>query len=218
MIFVSEKDTFGYRINNFIITKNIIQMKSTFLLFSFLIFSFSLFAQFNAYDPLPPYDPPTFTWGDRYYEKNLEGLGFLMTDLRTLDPELYQSLRSRYNALKRRNQEARSIAIGGGVIGGALLIVGVMDSGPSKESFGPSSISTSPKGPNINFGLIGGGLLIAGIASIVSYQKSIKHADILNFTNFFNEKSYGEKIYFSIRPEVGVGKNLSGGLALSLRF
>ncbi|MEM6966537.1 MAG: hypothetical protein AAF573_17365 [Bacteroidota bacterium] len=193
-------------------------MRFTFLLlFFFGVTSFAL-AQFHPHDHLPPQDPPTFSWGDRYYEKNIQGLGFLMTDLRTLDPDLYRTLRPRYEQLRQRNRTARSVGIVGGLAGSALMIAGVLDSRPRREAFGTNTISSASNGPEINYGMIGGGLLVFGAASIFYYQKTVRHADILNFVNYFNEKSYGEKIYFSIRPEVGLGNNLSGGVVLSWRF
>jgi len=197
-------------------------MKTQILLFLFAFISFASFSQHHEhYGYYPEYDRPTFNWGDRVYQKNLEGIGFLMNDLKVLDPTLHTLLIDEYSSLRQREQNAKMIGIGGGVIGGAMLIGGVLTSDssrPDRPTSFNSNFNSNPTGPEINWALIGGGIIVAAVASIASGKQRVKQQDLLNFTNQFNQYSKGDKIDFSFQPVIGFGENASAGVAFQIKF
>jgi len=198
-------------------------MKATFLLFLFAFITTIIFSQDpNQYPQYyPNYEPSTFSWGDRYYEKNMNGISSLMKDVQHLDPTLYQNLQPKYDALIQQNKDAKLILWGGTGLGSALVIASVapllkdIGNNPPPTSSSLGNINNKPK---VSWGLLGGGFLITTIAGVVYSKKIIRHQDILNFTNDFNHYSEGEKIEFTMRPVLEFGSQSSAGLSLSITF
>jgi len=195
-------------------------MKAQILLFFFsLLSSFSL-AQYNDdYNYRHhPHEIPIFSWGDQVYEKNLNGIGFLMKDLKIQDPNLHDQLYGQYAKLVAQNQNAKIIGYGGSVAGGALIIAGALTSSTRQPDLTSGSFNNPQRGPKINWGLIAGGLVVSSASAIIYTKRIVKHEDILNFTNQFNRYSEGEKIEFSIRPMLEIGEQSAGGLSFQIRF
>jgi hypothetical protein len=198
-------------------------MKTTFLLFFFMLITTFGFSQNDNQDPrfYQNIEPSTFSWGDRYYEKNIEGIGFLMNDLQSIDPNLYQNLQPRYDVLLQRNKNAKAILWGGAGVGTVLMVASfapllkdLINSSPPTTA----SLRSNKDNPSIGWGLLGGGLILTSIAGIAGAKKLVKHQDILNFTNQFNHFSEGDKIEFTMRPVLDFGRNFSAGVSVSILF
>lgn len=203
-------------------------MKASFLLFFFTLISTIAISQEPRYpqDPLAPqyyrdYEPSTFSWGDRYYEKNMNGIASLMHDIKSLEPNLYHNLQPQYNALLQRNKDAKAILWGGSGIGAALIVASFA---PLFNSIGNDPTPTSSivtrknNGPKVSWGLLGGGFLISSITGVIYSKKIVRHQDILNFTNDFNYYSEGEKIELTMSPVLQFGSQSSAGLSISIVF
>ncbi|MEO1261611.1 MAG: hypothetical protein AAFZ15_22590 [Bacteroidota bacterium] len=156
-------------------------------------------------------------WGDYYYKKSIKGLGSLMTDLKTLDPELSLTLAPQFKALRKKHSEANMILGVGGGLGGLLLVAGYLSKKSETEYqyLGQSGIleNTSP-----NYGLMIAGTTISISSFIIASIKWTKSEDILGFVNQFNQHTKGEKLEISLYPDIGFDNGLSGGISLCLGF
>ncbi len=187
-----------------------------------LFFAFSSMVSAQEIHPYNHYDhhdqQSYLKWGDDYYyNKSLKGLGSLMTDLRTLDPELYQTLDPQYKALSKKQREASMIVGIGGGIGGIMLIAGFIPriSESEYEYLGQTGTLETAK---MNVGLIISGTVVAIGSVIVGSAKWVRSQDILEFTNRFNQYTKGEKLHISMRPAIGFENGPSAGLSLCLGF
>lgn len=201
-------------------------MKAMFLLPIFMFIAIVSYSQTpNQYPPYPyyPLEPSTFSWGDRYYEKNLDGIKFLMKDIQTLDPSLYQNLQEDYDELLKRDRNSKAILWGGTVVGSAMMIgslIPILNNNNSSTNLPLRNALNfnTPDQPKIIWGLLGGGLLVSSVSVVVYSKKMIKHRDILNFSNQFNQNSEGDKIEFSLNPVIQFGERTTAGFSLAMLF
>lgn len=157
-------------------------MKTAFLLSFFTMLSSIFFSQdqFSYYHNI---ESTTFFLGDLQYEKNLKGIKFLMKDLESTDPTLYQELQEDYKLLLKKDLEAKSFLLGGTAIGIILVVAGLADDEP---------------------GFIIGGALVPVLSTSLYYRKKVGRSDLLNFTNQFNRHSKGDIIEYSFRPNINL--------------
>jgi len=147
---------------------------------------------------------------NNYYQSNLKGIGYLMDDLQTSDTRLYDSLKPQYEQLQKRNRDANAI-LGVGLGGSAILLTVNTISLISNNDRDSNSIESHV-----------GIMVLTGILSITSAvvyaKKRVKHNDILNFVNNFNQNSEQNIIELSVKPSIGYRENVTGGLSINLTF
>lgn len=148
--------------------------------------------------------------GNSSYMNNLEGIGYLMNDLKISEEELFNSMAPHYNRLKKRNSDATKILYFGTGASMAILI------GASMHSFSEVENFSSNLGPSLALAGLSG--LVAIVTGVAFVQKRVSHQDILNFKNAFNKISTKDKIELTVNPSFNLGSNFSGGLAFTLSF
>jgi len=198
-------------------------MKNIILILTFFFFYLSISAQnYYRYPTQVDYPQHLLEWGDQNYQKNMQGLKSLMTDLQEIDPDLYDQIEPNFGLLLKRNKEANIIL---GVGSGSALIL--MTAGVIK-----SSSSTTPSFSGVlgqrqqskqndfekGIGMIVAGGLVGVLTSAIYFKKRVKQIDILDFTNRFNRHSKGDKIKLTLHPEIGIGNGGSAGLGLRFIF
>lgn len=204
-------------------------MKNILLILICFFFYLSISAQNNyPYRVYVDNSQTLLHWGNQHYENNMKGLNSLMMDLQEIDPDLYNQMESNYSFLLKRNKEA-NIILGVGS-GGAIILLAagfISASSTNNASIANRSIpsvqripSSQPSNGNFNkgIGMIITGGLVGVISSAIYYKKRVKSNDILDFTNRFNRNSKGDKIEFSLQPEIGIGNGGSAGLAFRFTF
>ncbi len=195
-------------------------MKTNILITICLFFSSTIFAQ-DYYRVYVDDTRNLFQWGDQNYQKNMQGLNSLMTDLQEIDPDLYDQMEPNFAHLQQRNKEANiilGVGAGGAIV---LLTAGVLASFPkdnSSNAVGRQGLEPRQANFQKEFRLILAGGLVGILSSAIYFKKSVKPTDILDFTNRFNRHSKGDKIEFTLQPEIGIGNGGSAGLALRFTF
>ncbi|MFK7808027.1 MAG: hypothetical protein AB8F74_09535 [Saprospiraceae bacterium] len=187
-----------------------------------VIFFFFIVLSLNAQDRYVYVqgDYKHMQWGESHYSNDLDGLIAMMKDVELEDPFLYEKLAPELDVLQKRKTTANIILGIGGVASVGVMTAGVLASMPDDKP-GPPSPGSNNSEEQFREGatyIIAGGLL-GVITSVIYYQKMVKQKDIFTFTNRFNRLSDGDKIKFSLRPEIGFDRGGGVGvLVMNFRF
>ena len=112
--------------------------------------------------------PGYMTYDDYYYHKNLRGVNTLMSDVKTIDPELYQALDPFAKDMRTKQQQANLILGVGGGVGTTMAIIGMIPTEKESEYQVLGQTRTWEE-PKLNFGLIvSGTVLLMGSALVAS--------------------------------------------------
>ncbi|MFT6320767.1 MAG: hypothetical protein ACJAT4_001695 [Granulosicoccus sp.] len=181
-------------------------MKTKILLFFFLTIPLLLSAQNNKeHKQYSNYHFKNIEWGNHQYDNSIRGVILLLEDIEKVDPTLYLKLNEKFETYEsNRKRGNRSIGIGAiGGVGFGILALNSYDFYEEKRAVG--------------FLFIGLVIFLGGM--IVGKKRKISERKfIYQFTNFFNKNAEGEKVKYSVRPDINLGNNSSVGLAFSVNF
>lgn len=180
------------------------KIKFTLLIFLLPIFLFS--QRKSEYRKYTRYYFNHINWNGEQYENSIKGLEIILEDLEEVDPALFKILNADVKKYKRNRATGRRLMLLGTAAGVGCLI-----------GFGDVLFEENSDTKAVLF--LAGGLtsFIVGIGGGASMKPNSRNF-IYYFTQRLNENKLGEKVKYSVRPEIGLGNNFFAGLSFSLNF